>query len=187
MSEAARLADQLTALGYFAIFQQEDADTLALADNPAARRHLAQLVADTHADALARFLAAELLFEKDAGFPASANKAELGSVYAAALRDNFTETANTWGLPGLKFGLVGQHVVLLGPDIVPSFRPLLDDDTPLEYEGSEEASIGHTYRFRVKDEAAALIAAVKNLPFAMEQDIARRDATIRSINDATAQ
>lgn len=55
----------------------------------------------------------------------------------------------------------------------------LDDDTPLEYEDSEEASIGHIYAFRVKDVAAALIAAVMDLRFDLEQDPGKRDPAIR--------
>ena len=182
MAEQGSLADQLTQLGYFGLVQQEDdAQVHALSRD---RQGLTALVDDPRAEPLARFLAAELLYAQDDHFPTRQDVPEVAQVYATALKENFTESANTWGLPGMSQGLVAEHVVSMGPAIAPAFAPLLDDDTRVHYEGSEEATIGNIYAFRVKDVAAALIAAVTGRRFELERDPTKRDATIASLVQA---
>jgi hypothetical protein len=182
VAEQASLADQLTQLGYFGLIQQEDdVQVRALSRD---RQALTAVVDDVRADPLARFLAAELLFAQGNHFPSPREMPEVAQVYATALKENFTESANTWGLPGMSQGLVAEHVVSMGPAIVPAFAPLLDDDTRVHYEGSEEATIGNIYAFRVKDVAAALIAAVTGRQFELERDPKKRDATIASLVQA---
>ena len=181
MAEQASLADQLTELGYFGLVQQEDDERVRALSRD--RQALEGLVDDTRADPLARFLAAELLFGPDDHFPSQHDAAAVAEVYATALKENFTESGNTWGLPGMNKGLVAEHVVSLGAAIVPAFAALLDDGTRVHYEGSEEATIGNIYAFRVKDVAAALIAAVTGRSFALERDPKTRDATIAALQD----
>jgi hypothetical protein len=172
-------ADALTRLGYFELFLRGNDATLdevwRRADAP---ERLRRLLPDVQAPALARFLAAEVLFARDPGFPASADRGVLASVYAEALRQNLTSIANPWGLPGELDGPVARHVLVLGDAALPVLAALLDNERELRYSGSKDATIGNSYRYRVKDMAASLIAAVLGLPHATPLDPHERDADI---------
>src|SRR5690606_11386346 len=116
---------------------------------PAVRDALLRLAGDAEAPAQARFLAAEILFYKDAAALTPSLKSGLGTVYAAALANDFIPVGNPWGIPGIIEGSAAQHAVSLGEAAVPAFADLLDNDAEMEYGGSEESTLASDYGLRV--------------------------------------
>ena len=133
---------------------------------------------------LARFLAAEVLFYKDEVHRVEEHKQKLARVYAAALADNFTEVANPWGLPGVIDGLTEEHLLAIGEPMVSELLKLLDNDKRVYYEGSEEATLGYHYGYRVKDLAAYYIGKIRNIPLELDEDPSRREETIEKLKNA---
>ncbi len=176
------LANRLTELGYMALFQQSNAVALrAIWNAPGAPEGLETIAASSNAPKLARFLAAEVLFYKEEVHRVEKHKQELARVYAAALADNFTETANSWGLPGVLDGLTGEHLLAIGEPMVSELLDLLDNANRVYYEGSEEATLGHRYGYRVKDLAAYYISKIRNIPLELDEDPDKRDAAIGNL------
>src|SRR3712207_2226521 len=88
-SDSSALANRLMTLGYIELFQGLDEDALnTLWQEPGAPEALATLTMDAEAPALARFLAAEILFYKNEAYPPDEHKKQLASVYATALAQN---------------------------------------------------------------------------------------------------
>jgi len=173
-------ADRLTSLGYSRLFLSlDDVAVDALWREPRAAEALAALVADTGADREARFLAAEILSRKQSGYPSPSESALLAPVYADALRH--AELANIWGMPGELDGPAGQHLVALGPAAVVALIPLLNDARTVIYGGSEEATIGNSYEYRVKDFAAFFIHRIGGSPYSLLNTPHERDAEIERL------
>jgi hypothetical protein len=144
-------------------------------------RALRSTVADPGAPGPCRFLCAEVLFARDPAFPDQMDEAGLAHVYAGALISNATQMANPWGLPGALDGPVAQHVLALGPPAAAAFARLLHDPTEVLYGGSKEATVGNSYRYRVKDVAASIVAAVLGIDYAVAFDPATRDERIERL------
>jgi hypothetical protein len=176
------LVRRLTDLGYLELFQRFGEEAVdAVWATPGAPAELRRLALDPAAPMPARFLAAEVLFARQPGYPPETAKGDLAPVYAAALDENLPRMANPWGLPGQLDGPVGQHAVALGEPAAAALAGLLGDDRPIHYSGSEEATFGNSYRYRVKDIAAFLIASIRSLPFAVDRDPGVRDAEIERL------
>lgn len=173
-----KLAPRLLALHYPGLFMTapRGADRV-LAEVGA--DELAALVADRDAEGEARFLAAELWFDGHSE-PPVADLAELGELYARALAEGWAAYANPWGLPG-EVGPIGRHLMRLGDAAVPALRARLDDATPVSYGGSEEATIGNRYAYRVKDVAAFYAARLAPAPYAVLATPAERDREIEKL------
>ena len=153
------------------------------------RQNLENLVRDTSASPLARFLACEVLFDKEFLFIGSVGPEIIAPVYVHALQNNFTGFANTWGLlyEHDDTGPVGSNLVTLGADAVPALIPLLSDERVLlEYKGSEEAIVGNDYKFRIKDFAAYYLSKITRTPILYHEDYAARDQAIDALR-ATIQ
>jgi hypothetical protein len=179
------LAGKLTGLGYAGLFQGPDEAALdAIWDEAGAPEALASLAGSPEAPAPARFLAAEILFTRRETYPSEEQKRPLASVYAAALARNFTGAANPWGLPGLLPGLAGEHFVALGAGAIPEIVGLLDDDQRVYYVGSQEATMGNSYQYRVKDLAAHFLSRIAKLPFVLHESPQERDAEIEKLKGA---
>jgi hypothetical protein len=176
------LAERLLSLGYTELFQRLDDRALtALWGEVGAPDALEKIALDGDEDAWVRFLAAEVVLSKRPdGFDDGERRA-IGSLYATALRRQFTGSANEWSFPGQLLGRAGEHLLSLGDDAVPALTALLDDNTPVIYEGSEEATVGASYGYRVKDLAAEFIARITGLPFPISTDPAARDAAIAEL------
>lgn len=179
------LANKLMNLGYIELFQGLDETALeSIWNEPGAPEALAQLAVDPKAPELARFLAAEIMFHKQQAYPSENQKKQLAPVYATALAENFTGTANTWGLPDVLEGLAGEHVLALGETEVPELKKLLDNNNRVHYAGSQEATLGHSYGYRVKDLAAFYISKIRNIPFVMDEDPRKRDKEIERLKNS---
>jgi hypothetical protein len=173
------LAEELRRLGYLELFLRLDDTALdQIWRRPDAPQDLRRLALHSGTPCLPGFLAAEVLFTRDPTFPAPTDRSALAPLYAEALRQNMTRMANPWGLPGQLDGPVAAHVLALGETAVPAFASLLDDDAPLRYSGSHEATYGNSYNYRVKDEAAALVAGLIGVPYPVHLDPQDRDAEI---------
>ena len=176
------LANQLSELGYIGLFQQADEGALeSIWNTPGAPGVLETLALSPQAPMLPRFLATEVLFYKEGP---RLEEQKLARVYAAALANNFTETANPWGLPGVLEGLAGEHLLAIGEPMVPELLHLLDNDQRVYYEGSKEATLGHHHGYRVKDLAAYYISKIRHIPFEMDEDPRERDQKIEMLKDS---
>jgi hypothetical protein len=132
----------------------------------------------------ARFLACEVLFEKEFTFVSAVGGSVVAEIYAQALVHNLTGMANSWGLlyQHDDEGPVGIRFAMIGADAVPALVPLLDDDSrPLVYVGSEEATVGNAYGFRVKDYAAFYLGKIKRIPVAFHERTEDRDREIAAL------
>ena len=171
------LAGRLMSLGYSRLFLSLDDDALdALLREPRAAEALAALVCDIGAEGKARFLAAEVLFRKQPGYPSPAETPLLAPIYADAL--SHAELANPWGMPGELDGPAGQHLVAIGRAAAVALVPLLDDAQAVIYGGSEEATIGNSYEYRVKDFAAFFIHCICGAPYSVRKTQPERDGEI---------
>jgi hypothetical protein len=166
---------------YAELFLSLDAAALDEVWASAGPRALRQTAADDRARAPCRFLCAEVLFARDPTFPDGLDPGGLAYVYARALATNATQMANPWGLPGELDGPVAQHVLTLGPPAAAAFASLLDDPTEVLYGGSQDATVGNSYRYRVKDVAASIVAAVLGIDYAVAPDPATRDERIERL------
>lgn len=173
------LAEELSELGYLELFLRLDDTALdQVCRRPGAPEGLRWLALHSDIPSLPGFLAAEVLFARDPTFPAPSDRGLLAPLYAEALRQNMTGMANPWGLPGDLNGSVASHVLALGDTAVPALAALLDDGTQLRYSGSKEATYGNSYNYRVKDEAAELIAELISVPYSVHLNPQDRDTEI---------
>lgn len=177
------LEQKLVGVGFLELFGYGDR-ALESIWRDAGANALRALALDDRGDALARFLAAEILFAKQSGPANDDERRALATVYAAALARQFGGAANAWVFPDGTLGRAGEHVVELGGMAIPALHSLLDDETAVGYEGSKEATIGNAYRFRVKDLAAMLVAKIMKRPFRANEDAHARDAAIARLKDA---
>lgn len=186
--DLAGLARKLLDLGFRELFLRMDEDQVdALWRTSAAQ--LAQLVRDTGQDPQARFLAAEILFRKQPGFPGPDLRPVLAPLYAEAMAQTGQPTGpwrlrvNQWGFlyHNDDVGPVGRHLLALGRDAVPALRPLLDDRDRVRYEGSQEATLGNSLQYRVNDLAAYYIGRLISHPVAFHRDFTARDAEIQRL------
>jgi hypothetical protein len=174
---AETLAEALVRLRYLGLYLRGDgsADAVRHAHGDA---EFVALLRDTSAPAEARFLAAELWMEAhENSLPAGVDPAAVAALYTQAMHDNFTYAANAWGLPS-EIGATGMRMLHLGPAAAPALLARFDDATPMFYAGSETATEGNRYQYRVKDEAAFLLSRVLELPYPLAVDPHVRDEEI---------
>jgi hypothetical protein len=143
---------------------------------------------------LERVLAAEVLFANDVQFPPCGWEDLLGSVYARALAITGTGdrpivlTGNEWGFlyHGRGDGGLGTHLLAAGDAAVRHLLPLLDDPASIFYEGSQEAMMGGSLRYRVKDAAAYFIGKLTGVAMPFHEAIEQRDEEIAQLRTAVA-
>ncbi len=181
-SDYSALVNKLMTIGYIELFQGPNEDVLdTLWKEPEVPEMLTTLTIDPKVPELAQFLAAEILFYKQVDFPHEEQKKQLASVYTTALAQNFTETANPWGLPSVLGGSTGEHLLALKEAAIPELVNLLDHDRHVYYAGSQEATLGSHYGYRVKDLAAYYISQIRGIPFEIDKDPNKRDEEIESL------
>lgn len=145
---------------------------------------LIAIAADEQAPIEARFLAGEVLFEQDLAYVNQVGAEKMASIYAQALAGNLTGYANSWGLlwEHDDEGPVGIRFSMLGDASIAALRPLLDDAREtMRYDGSEEATVGNAYHFRVKDFAAYYLSQITLIPIAYHPAAADRDRAIAEL------
>lgn len=112
--------------------------------------------------------------------------AALAEIYTAAFAA--TGEHDAWGFPSSHPGGsgAGARLVACGPAALPALRPLLDDASPLVYEGSEEPTLAELRGYRKMDLAATWVAAILGEPFDVERDDpSARDADIARLRART--
>lgn len=173
------IEEKLVETGYIMLFFAADTKVLdSIWNTPGSAKALKHLALTQDANMLARFLAAEILFFKKENNFLETEKKELAPVYAAALSGNLTGLANTWGLPGVSNGVAGDNFEALGVAAIPHLIKILDDNTRMYYAGSQEATLGNSYKYRVRDLAAFFISRIRELPLNLEAKTGERDIRI---------
>ena len=186
------LADQLTEAGYTGLFLAGDHSTAGRVwDDGANRAELTEIAGSDHYGDLARLLASEVLSRYDPGFTPE------GDVYARALAITADESGpmqlsgNEWGFMyrGDELGLeddgaLGTHLLEAGRAAVPALIELLDDPRRIYYVGSQEATLGNSLAYRVKDAAAYYLGKITGTPVRFHDDPADRDAEIARLRAA---
>jgi len=179
------LVRRLRGLGYLELFHRADPSAAAaLRDEPGGRERLREVMLDPGAPGEARFLAAEVLALGDAGDAPPGDAAALAPVYAAALAGGWTGWGNAWGIPGEVEGPAGRHLRALGTAAVAPLWELLEDGAPVRYSGSQVATLGNAFAFRVKDLALYFVRGIRGEPLDVRRDPAERDAQIASLRAA---
>ncbi|WP_160127698.1 hypothetical protein [Kordia antarctica] len=142
-----------------------------------------------------RFLTVELLRHYDVKINSKYHSL-IAKSYAYALSNSATDNPHFFGVVGNLWGLLyeeddlgklGSFYVSLGDKAVLSLSNLLDNkNDKIFYDGSEEATIGNSYQYRVKDFAAFYISKIKNIPITFYQDFDQRDAEIERLKEILA-
>jgi hypothetical protein len=177
------LAQRLTTdvYGPSFVWPQHDHTIAKIWSEPGNPAHLEALIDDRLVPPKARLLAAEALFKNDFTFLDRHDNTEIARIYADALAHHVVPAANVWGLLWVneRVGELGGRLIMLGEDAIPALRALLDDHTVVDwYEGSEEATLGNSAKYRVRDFAAFYLARITNHPIAFHPDFAARDLEI---------
>ncbi len=156
---------------------------------PNSLERLENVIKDRNAPMKARFLACEILFDKELIFLVHVGNKTVAEIYVQAFLNNYTGMANSWGFlyelnhesrVGVKFLMIGEEAVLL-------LEKLLDNDNPISsagnmrYIGSQEATIGNHYKYRIKDFAAFYISSIMVLPIKYYEEPKERDTEIERL------
>jgi hypothetical protein len=195
MEPEAKIAADLSHAGYRGLFLAGDHSLArSIWDNGENRGALMEVARSERYSDLERVLAAEVLFANDVEYPPPGWQELLGSIYARALAITGTGdrpivlTGNEWGLlyHGGGDGALGTHLLAAGGAAVRHLLPLLDDPASIFYEGSHEAMIGGSLRYRVKDAAAYFIGRLTGVVMPFHEAIRERDAEIEHLRAAVA-
>jgi hypothetical protein len=185
--QADTVAAELTRAGYGGLFLAGDHSSGAAIWRAGANRDpLIEIVRDDSRSDLARVLASEVLFASDDGWPPEGWEDVLGRVYARALAATgagdrpLVLTGNVWGFlyRGDDAGPMGRHLLEAGHAGVRHLVPLLDDPAPILYEGSQDAMLGNSLRYRVKDAAAYYVGRLRGERIPFHEELDERDAEI---------
>jgi hypothetical protein len=175
------VARTLERLGYVELFlRMDDGAQRKVWSAPGAEIDVPSVVRDERASSVARFLAAALLASHPTRRAANIPADLLAHVYVDGLRVGASQMANPWGLPGDP-GPLSQQVIALGKAATGPLLDALDDATAMTYSGSREATVGNSYHWRVKDQAAALLAALRGEALMPDVDPKKRDKAIAAL------
>lgn len=158
-------------------------------DDGAQETALQTLLQNTEANPRARFLAAEILFEKSNHPPTLEEIPSLGKVYVKALEDIgqtvpvYHISANHWGFlyEDEDAGRLGGRFLEMGKTVTPDLIALLEVEDIPPYEGSKEAMVGNGYQYRIKDFAAYYLARLHDYPLAYHAAMKERDTAIAAM------
>lgn len=158
------------------------------------QKALEKLVASYQYNSYVRFLASEILFNKVSDYPSDKIKDTLGLLYSNAIvgsstvSNNLWISGNEWGFMyhtdrmGITdFGTVGSHLMKIGKPAVPFLVKLLNNNGIIFYEGSQEATLGNSLRYRVKDVAAYYIGKITDVSVDFYESNTERDKEIERI------
>ncbi|MGK7929774.1 MAG: hypothetical protein AB4290_31780 [Spirulina sp.] len=158
-------------------------------EQPNSYSTLEEIIKDRDAPMKARFLACEVLFERSFSFVEEVGGETIAEIYARALLNNYTGMANSWGLlyEFKDAGPVGIRFDMIGIEAVPSLKKLLERADPaMPYDGSEEATVGNAYEFRIKDYAAYYLSKMLGIPVEYYPTPDQRDVEIERLKAALA-
>ena len=190
-----KVANDLSRAGYKGLFLAGDHSLATSVWRAGENRDpLREIVRSGDYSDLERVLASEVLFQNDVEYPPDRWDDVLGHVYARALAITGTGdrpivlTGNEWGFlyHGGGEGALGIHLLDAGTAAVRHLLPLLDDPASIFYEGSQDAMLGNSLRYRVKDAAAYYIGKLTGVPMQFHEAIGERDAEIERLRNRVA-
>lgn len=189
------ISASLTDAGYAGLFLSGDRGLSdSIWQNGENRTYLEQIVQSSDYPDLARILASEVLYEKVPDYPPAGWDNTLAYLYSQALALTGVETGglqitgNQWGYMyhsdevGIQdYGTLGLHLVETGITAISHLTKLLDNTDIIFYEGSREATLGNSLRYRVKDAAAYFIGKITGTPVQFYEQLADRDTEIERL------
>jgi hypothetical protein len=181
--------------GYSGLFLRGDRSLSdSIWQNGENRTYLEQIVQSSEYPDLSRILASEVLYEKVSDYPPEEWDSTLAYLYSQALALTGVETGgvqitgNQWGFmyhsdeAGVQdYGALGLHLVETGTTAIPHLTKLLDNTDTIFYEGSREATLGNSLRYRVKDAAAYFIGKIAGILVQFYEQPADRDTEIERL------
>lgn len=190
-----RLVQAILELGYLELFQRSGNQAIdSLWQTYGGEDAFSYIVNDTDADMRARFLAAEIIFHNSKEAWNRLIPKILAPIYAAALAGSggspcqFGTYGNPWGYMSYLeareiegAGPLGKRLIEIGSPAVPELRKLLENPTPIQYQGSREATTGNNANYRVMDAAAYYIRKIKELPISFFPEHGERDREIAEL------
>ncbi|MCP4366859.1 MAG: hypothetical protein GY797_01910 [Deltaproteobacteria bacterium] len=187
------LKERLIEIGYPRLFMYEEHNLAdSIWEDGKNVEQLKSIIFSASSSTHAKFLAAEVFrhFEVELN---TQSYGILAEAYAYALehtsadRENIVQlNGNLWGLlyEENDAGYLGMRFIKFGHAAIPTLIKLLNDNASrILYEGSEEATIGNAYQYRIKDFAAFYISKIKNIPIKFYQDFEKRDKEIERLKD----
>ncbi|HWW76926.1 MAG TPA: hypothetical protein VNZ44_16115 [Pyrinomonadaceae bacterium] len=177
MGDEHDIPEWLTEATYEELFVRGGAASLL--SRPGVEAEVARVVAARGVEPRVRVLAHEMLME--AG---RAPSPEVAEDYCRALPEGFAH--NWWGMPGQYLERLGRTTVALGAAADACLSLLLEDARPLGYFGSEEPTLNASRRYRVRDLAAYLLAAIRGVPYEDAERPGDRDRFIEELRRSPA-
>jgi hypothetical protein len=183
---------ELIDLGYRSLFRFLHADV----DNKiwksgANQDKLKNIIFKSKGSLLGRFLAAETLRYYKVDLDDTYNE-KLGEIYVYALEKSNMDDDDFIGIPANSWGFLyrnddagnlGQKLIRYGEIVIPDLIKLLDIQGKVLYIGSQDATIGNSYQYRIKDFAAFYISKIKDIPMTFYQDLEKRDLEIERLKE----
>lgn len=193
--EINKLEEQLIEFGYSKLFQLgEHSFADSIWENGKNYHNLLEIVSRNEYNNYARLLASELLFLKRDDFPSKDLEDTLAFIYTKALSitGDYTQSirlsGNLWGFLyhteqfGLNDnGILGNHLLITNKKALPYLHKLLGNSEIIFYEGSQEATLGNSFRYRIKDAAAYFIGKIMNIPVKFYENPLDRDKEIEKL------
>ncbi|MCK9636300.1 MAG: hypothetical protein M0R41_08485 [Methylobacter tundripaludum] len=190
------LANQLKKAGYSGLFQYGERSLAdAVWQDGKNEEALRQIVLHPEYEVYIRLLASEVLYAKSADYPPTDWGDTLAYIYAQALaisgqQEGHFLSGNQWGFMYYAdkadiadYGTLGTHLMETETKVVPHLIGLLNNNDLLLYEGSEEATIGNSLKYRVKDAAAYYIGKIAGIPVQFHESHADRDTEIERLKE----
>ena len=155
------------------------------------QKKIEKIVTDSKYSNYVRFLASEILFEKMKDYPPDTLRTELAKIYTEALMrtggevSKFRLSGNAWGLLYEldDVGILGKHLISFGIYVIPYLINLLDNTEVVYYEGSKEATLGNSYKLRIKDFSAFFLGKIKTIPLKYYANNDERDLQIGRLKE----
>lgn len=155
-------------------------------------KELFNIIKNKNINPFTKLKAAEILYHYQVEISKGHHKS-LAEAYAYSLAHTSYEkkeytslSGNLWGLlyEHDDAGILGLRFLVFEELAIPSLVELLnDDDKSILYEGSQEATTGNSYEYRVKDFAAFYISKIKDIPITFYHDFEKRDAEIERLKE----
>lgn len=140
-----------------------------------------EIIRDDDEYILSRLIACEVLYKQDLLYLHAAGVDNVAQIYCKALEKDITQLANSWGLlyDHDDAGPLGTNLLMTETFANRYLIPLLqNEELRINYDGSEEATFGNDYQYRVKDFAAYYLHKINNIPIHFHRDHGMRDAEI---------
>lgn len=190
------IATNLKKTGFQGLFQLGDYNKIdSIWQEGENQDSLLNIFTQSKYDDYTRLLASEILFFKQI-LPKKKLEDIVAYVYTKALfitgdtSKEFRLSGNLWGFMyfsdknGINdFGILGNHLMITKKKTIPYLIELLTNSHILFYEGSQEATIGNSLKYRVKDAAAYYISKISGIPIKYYENFSDRDLEIERLKE----